>query len=215
MIDEETLAHARLQYSLQISVLRISAHLDSLRLAAGRHDSSIVMRINARICSIAAVADSRELLVRVFGCARRLIVLQSAPNIRVVVTFGWRQRRLDWRKDSLGICEQLAVALVRLIVDIENLLERARIYSASIDYCALNDFDCGSHWCARQFWPHDNALRVSKSWRASIGLRIVNNHNEPLTRVRRALLVCQTPDHMHGIQYYLNSRYMRHIYVQN
>ena len=199
MSDEETLAPARLQYSLQISVLRISAHLDAQRLAVGRHDSSSAMLINARIRFIAAVADSRELLVRVLGSARRLIVLQSAPNIRVVSTFDWRQRRLDWRKDSLGICEQLAGALVCLIVDIENLLKRARIYSASIDYCALNDFDYGSHWCARHFWPHDNALRVSKSWRASIGLRIVNKQNEPRTRVRRALLVCETPDYIQNI----------------
>ena len=78
----------------------------------------------ASICSKAAVADARQLLVGALSSARRLIGLQYAPEIRVEAAVGVRQ----CCKELRGFGKQLAGAIVRfLVVVVENALEDACI----------------------------------------------------------------------------------------
>ena len=128
MLDEVKIARARLQCALESAFLRVSAHLfAALLLAFGRLGSRLPMKALAHTRFVAAVADALKLHVRVLVGVRHLIVLQPVPKIRVVATFGWRQRRLDWRKEALGFGKKLVGALVRLGVVIENALEGACI----------------------------------------------------------------------------------------
>ena len=61
MLVEETIARARLQFSLKSAYLRVSAHLFALLLAFGRLGSRLPMRRLAQTRTEAAVADSRKL----------------------------------------------------------------------------------------------------------------------------------------------------------
>ena len=128
IFDEEKIARARLQCALKSAFLRDSAHLFALLLAFGRLGSRKPMRLLALTRAEAAVADAPKLLVRVLGGARRTIILQPAPNIRNVSALGWLRRRLDRRKISFGLVEQLVGTLVRLFVLVGNALESARVF---------------------------------------------------------------------------------------
>ena len=127
MLDEETIACARLKCALKSAFLRVSGHLFALLLAFGRLDSRLPMRFLALTRAKATVADALDLVVGALGGARCLIVLQLAPNIRVVTALGMRQRRLQRLEEAIGVVEQLAGAFVRRVVAVEDSLKRARV----------------------------------------------------------------------------------------
>ena len=149
------------------------------------------MREFARIRSITAIANACELFIRSLAGALRLVEQKTAPDVGVVATCG-----SDASSGAKNRSASASSSLARSCASssLSKMRSRARAYSASIDHCALND--CNSHQCARRFQPHDNALRGLKSGCDRIGLRIVNKQNKPRTRVRRTLLVCETPNYI-------------------